>query len=102
MPAFNQVYPYGQVAVSGTPAYFYGSLDTHAQDTLMQVTNVALTSNVATLSVLVRPGNIPIVGNIISVKGTTNTSGLFNVTRAVLPGVTITAATGVGTVTFAL
>jgi len=91
-----------EVAVSGKPAYFYGSMPVDTQDTIMQVTNVALTTNVATLTVLILAGNIPAVGNLVSVQGTQSTSGLFNVTNAVLTGVTITASTGVGTITFAL
>jgi len=104
MPVYAQSVgynPLAQVAVSGTPAYFYGSLPSDTQDTLMQVTNVALTSNVATLSVTMRQGNIPAVGNLVTVQGTTSTSGLFNVKAVPLTGVTI-AADGTGTITFAL
>jgi hypothetical protein len=72
----------------------------------MAVTSVAITSNVATLAVKILEGFIPVVGQLISVMGTqTVTSGgapNFNVTNAVLTGVTINATTGVGTVTFAL
>lgn len=105
MPAY--VTPVGfntlpEVAVSGKPAYFYGSLATDTQDTLAQVTNVALTTNVASVTATIQQGSIPIVGNLISIQGTTNTSGLFNVSNATLTGVTGTASTGIYVFTFAL
>ena len=86
----------------GNPSYAFGSLNTLVPTTLMQVTNVALTSNVATLTVQVREGNIPAVGSLITVRGTSNSSGAFNVSNVALASVSITASTGIGTVTFAL
>ena len=105
MPLYTQNVGFNappQVAVSGQPAYFFGSMPWDTQDTIMQVTNVALTSNVATLTVTVLAGNIPAVGQLVTVQGTQNTSGLFNVSAVALTGVTITASTGQGTITFAL
>jgi hypothetical protein len=104
MPVFAQSVGYNplpQVAVSGQPAYFYGSIASDTQDTLMQVTKVALASNVATLTVYMRQGSIPAVGRLVTVQGTTQASGAFNVSRVALTGVTI-AADGTGTITFAL
>jgi hypothetical protein len=68
----------------------------------MQITNLALTSNVATATVLVREGNIPAIGSLISITGTAAASGAFNVTNIALTGVSINSLTGIGTVTFAL
>ena len=72
----------------------------------MQVTSVAITTNVATLGVTMLEGPIPIVGALISVQGTqTATSGgapNFNVTNVALASVSINLTTGIGTVTFAL
>ena len=90
------------VALPGFPTYLYGSLAIDTQDTLLQVTNVAATGGTATVSVYVRAGNIPIVGNLISIAGTQTSSGLFNVSSAPLTNVTINATTGIGTVQFAL
>jgi hypothetical protein len=90
------------VALPGFPTYLYGSLATDTQDTLLQVTNVAATGGTATVSVYVRAGSIPIVGNLISIAGTQASSGLFNVSSAPLTNVTINATTGIGTVQFAL
>ncbi len=86
----------------GVPAYAFGSLDTSFPTTLMQVTNVALTSNVATVTVQMREGKIPAVGSLITIHGTAAASGAFNVTNVAISTVTINASTGVGTITFAL
>lgn len=94
-----QSYP---MIVPGSPIYLFGGFNDKVGPTVMQVSNVALTSNVATLTVQVTSGNIPANGSFISVQGTQNTSGLFNVTNVALTGVTINATTGAGTVTFAL
>ena len=94
--------PLPEVVLPGKPAYIYGSLATDTQDTLLQVTNVAATGGTATVSVYVRAGSIPIVGNLISIAGTQASSGLFNVSSAPLTNVTINATTGIGTVQFAL
>lgn len=91
-----------EVVLPGKPAYLYGSLAVDTQDTLIQVTNVALTSNVATITGYIRAGNIPVVGNLISIAGTQTASGAFNVSSVPLTGVTVDATTGVGTYTFAL
>jgi hypothetical protein len=96
--AFNPA----QLVQKGVPCYLWGSLNLHQGDTVMLVNNVALTSNVATLTVQITAGEIPVTGALISVRQTASTSGLFNVNRVKLTGVTITASTGAGTVTFAL
>ena len=91
---------------SGVPAYCFGSFNDRVSPTRMTVSNVALTTNVATLTVQVIDGNIPAVGSAIWVTGTTSTSGAFNVGSATSPvkltGVTIDAVSGAGTITFAL
>ena len=103
MPAFSASPNFkGPLLLPGTPLYLWGSYNDKVSPTSMQISNVALTSNVATLTVQVYSGNIPAVGSLITVTGTQNTSGLFNVTNVALTGVTINATTGAGTVTFAL
>ena len=92
----------GIVAISGRPAYFYGSLNEEQQDTLAQVTSVASASNVATIGVTIRTGNVPIVGNLIWVTGTTSASGAYNVSGVAITGVTaVSAAAGTYTITYA-
>ena len=94
--------PLPEVAIPAKPAYFFGSLPVTTQDTQMRISNVALTSNVATVVGTIFQGNIPAVGNFISIIGTTSTGGVFNVNQATITGVTGTASTGVYTITFAL
>lgn len=84
------------------PVFVFGGFNDRTQPTKMGVSNVALTTNVATLTVQIYEGNIPAVGSLITVTGTVSTAGLFNVTNVALTGVTINATTGAGTVTFAL
>ena len=86
----------------GVAAYLFGSLNTRQDNTYMLVSQVAIATNVATLTVQITRGEIPVVGALISVAQTVTSSGAFNVTRAVLTGVTINATTGAGTVTYAL
>lgn len=86
----------------GSPAYAFGSKPTNVPTTKMKVTNVALASNVATVTVTVIEGNIPVVGELISINGTSNTSGLFNVANKSITAVSISSSTGQGTITFAL
>ena len=104
MPTMNTsaFAPLPEVALPGKPAYVYGSLATDTQDMLIQVTNVAATGGTATVSVYVLAGNIPVVGNLISIAGTQTSSGLFNVSSVPLTNVTINATTGIGSVQFAL
>lgn len=104
MPAYQTPIPPGQppqLLTPGLPGYAFGSRAT-GSSRLLQVTNVSLTSNVATLNVTMREGNIPAVGDLISVRGTSGGGGAFNITNVALTGVTITPSTGQGTVTFAL
>ena len=86
----------------GIVGYSFGSFNPDLPTTRMQVTSVAITSNVATLTVQMVEGNIPAVGSLISVRGTQKAGGAFNVSNIALTGVSIVALTGIGTVTFAL
>ena len=93
---------FSNVAVSGQPKYFYGSLNQDQQDTLMQVTSVACASNVATIGVTIQQGNIPVVGNLIWVTGTTNASGAYNVSGVAIASITaVSASAGTYTITYA-
>ena len=104
MPAYsNNPLQYKVTALTpGQIGFSWGGFDDRVSPTRMYVTNVALTTNVATLSVQIVEGPVPAVGSLIYVQGSTSTSGLFNVSAVALTGVTINSTTGVGTVTFAL
>ena len=72
--------------VPGQPTYLFGTFNWDVSPSKMAVSNVALTSNVATITVAVIEGPIPTVGSLISVIQTQSTSGLFNVNRAPYSG----------------
>lgn len=88
--------------MKGVPAYLIGSFNALAANGNAFLTNSALTSDVVTLSITLLNGPKPAVGNLITVINSTNGSGVFNVNRAIVTGVTWTDSTGSGTVTFAL
>ncbi len=88
--------------IPGVPGYAFGSKNANASTTLLQITKVAITGNVATVTVLVREGNIPTTAGLITITGTQTLASLFNVTNVAITGVTINATTGIGTITFAL
>ena len=104
MPAYVQSVGYNplpEVVVSGKPAYLFGALPTDTQDTLAQVTSVACASNVATIVCTIQQGNIPVVGNLITVQGTVTASGAYNVKQVAIASISGTASTGVYTITYA-
>jgi len=106
MPTYVQPTTYAafdkRVAISGTPIYFYGSLNQDQQDMLAQVTSVACASNVATIGITIQQGNVPIVGNLLWVQGTANASGAYNVSGVAIASVTAVDATqGTYTLTYA-
>jgi len=90
------------LALPGYPVYAWGSFNDRVSPTRMTVSNVALTSNVATLTVQVIEGNVPVAGQLVTVTGTQSSSGAFNVTQVAIATATINATTGAGTITFAL
>ena len=85
----------------GLPSYSAGSFAVGQAASRFYVTSVAISANVVTLGVKLVEGNIPATGSLITVQGTIVGTAAVNVTNVALTGVTITAATGVGTVTYA-
>jgi len=88
----------------GTPEYLYGSYAQDQATTKMWVSEVSLTSDVATLNVQVARGPIPAMGSLVTVRDTQTEGGEFNVTRAPLTAVSISIVGGqaVGTISYAL
>lgn len=95
--------PTPELLQPGIPAYAFGSKNPLLPTVRMQITNVALTSNVVTLTVQMLEGNIPAAGSLITVTGTSAGSGGANTanTPVALSSVSINATTGIGTVTYA-
>ena len=104
MPTYsNNPLQYRVTALTpGQVGFSWGGFDDRVSPTRMLVSNVALTTNVATLTVQMTEGPVPLVGSLIYVQGTQSTSGLFNVSGVALASVTISSTTGAGTLTFAL
>jgi len=103
MPAYvNSPFVKPILLQKGVPAYLWGSFNSHQGNTRAFVSNVALTTNVATVTVQIVSGEIPTVGSQISIIQTQTSSGVFNVNRATITAVSINASTGQGTISFAL
>src|SRR6185312_8273967 len=98
----NNPFQPAKFVMPGVACYLWGSHNDYASNTQMRVTNVALTSNVATLTVQVFDGNVPVAGSLVSVQQTQTASGAFNVNRVALTSTTIDATTGAGTIVFPL
>jgi hypothetical protein len=85
----------------GIPGYSAGSFASGVANARMYVTASQVVSNVVTLFVQVVEGNIPASGATAYVTGTSNGSTTLNQpTGVTLTGVTITASTGAGTITY--
>lgn len=101
MPLYNTsaFAPLPEVAIPAKPAYFFGSNPVDTDDTYLRITNVSANGTTATVTGTIYRGNIPVVGQLITVQNTkTNTAlnGTFTLTA-----VSVTAATGVGTFSYA-
>ena len=97
MPVFSAS-PFTTVTAlsEGLPAYSAGTAP--GNPTKMYATAMSVTSDVVTLYVSVESGNIPSAGDLITVIGAYVPAA--NVTNVALASVSITASTGVGTVTY--
>lgn len=99
MPAYNSS-PYNTVygLVEGQPAYSMGTPPIGGQ-VKMLITKFSLTTNVATITVLITEGQIPLVNDLITVLALPVAAA--NVTNVAIASVSITASTGIGTITYA-
>jgi len=102
MPFYNSPKSPVQLLQKGVPAYLFGGLNLLRGNSSGTVADVALATNVGTVTVQINQGQIPLVGDTITVWGTTSASGLFNVVRAVITAVSINTGTNAGTISFAL
>lgn len=94
--------PSPALAVAGTPQYLFGSYNDKTGPTLGFVISDSAVTTTGTVTFQITSGNIPIVGALISVVGTANAAGNFNVTNAAILTVVANADTGVVTVTYAI
>jgi hypothetical protein len=102
MPLYDPPFIKPQLLQKGVPAYLFGGLNMLRGNASGTVADTTLATNVGTVTVQLNEGATPLVGDYITVWGTASQSGLFNVTRALITAVSITAATGAGTISYAL
>lgn len=103
MPAYSSTGFQPQKLINpGQPAYSIGSFDDKQATCKFNISKVAVATNVVTITGVIVEGNIPAVGQLISIQGLQSNSGAINVSNVALTGVTITSSTGAGTMTFSL
>jgi hypothetical protein len=103
MPAYiNSPFQPPKFVMKGVATYLWGFYDYKIASTNLFVTQVALASNVGTVTATILNGPAPAVGQYISIIGTTTGSGEFNVNRAIITSATVNSATGVCSLSFAL
>lgn len=102
MPTYNSPLTKPQLLQKGVPAYLFGGLNMLQGNAKGRVADTALASNVGTVTVAILEGPKPLIGDLITVWGTSQQSGLFNVNRGLITAVSITGSTGQGTISFAL
>lgn len=104
MPAYQAVPQNKQVqlAVSGLTAYLLGSHNRLVAATSMTVTSVQLIGTTATIGVIVKEGNVPTVGQLVSITGAV--PSYFNVSNSAITAVSSAATpdAGVYTIQFTL
>lgn len=94
--------PTPQLAVAGTPSYLLGSWNDKTGPTQGYVISDASNgTTTATLIFQITSGNVPVTGSLITVVGTANGGGNFNVTNVAIT-VSSTTEQGVCTVTYTI
>jgi hypothetical protein len=77
------------IIAGGSPGYCFGSFARDTAPSKFYVTNSAGDGTHATLGVTLREGNIPVAGQLVSVRGTAATAGgPYNVTNVAITSVT--------------
>lgn len=87
--------------VAGTPQYLFGSFDDRSAPTQGYVKSNSAVTTTGTLTFQIVGGNIPKVGDLITVVGCANSAN-FNVTNVAIASVVNTTAAGLCTVTYAI
>jgi hypothetical protein len=93
MPAYisSPFRPTPKLLVAGTPEYLWGSWLANVAPTQGTVVSNSSAGTAGTLNVQILSGNVPIVNSLITVVGTANSSGVFNVTNATITSVSAPA-----------
>jgi hypothetical protein len=103
MPQFvNSPFSKPQLLQNGVPAYLLGSFSQQVGNTHLALINDAIASNVATITATFLNGPLPVVGSLVSIINSANSTGAFNVQRVAIASVSYNATTNVMTLTFPL
>jgi hypothetical protein len=89
-----------QLLVQGTPEYVFGKYNANTGSTLGNVVSDSGNGTTSTVIFQIISGNIPIAGSLVTIQGSANAAGAYNVTNAVVLTVS-TTVTGLCTITFA-
>jgi len=89
MPAYitSPFKPTPNAMTPGMPIYLWGSYNDKVGPTVGNVLGNSASGTTATLRVQILGGNVPKVGALITVVGTANSAGIFNVTNAAITAV---------------
>jgi hypothetical protein len=93
--------PVPKLLLQGRAEYVFGSLNDNTGATTGYVISDSAVTTTGTVVFQVVSGNVPVVGALITIVGTANSAGIFNVTNAQILTVVVTEQ-GVCTVTFAI
>ena len=99
---FYQLTPFKaapKALIQGTPEYVFGSFNDKTSPTLGYVISDSGTGATSTVVFQITSGNIPIPGSAVTIVGTLNAAGAYNVTNATVLTASVTAQ-GVATITF--
>jgi hypothetical protein len=102
MPAY-QLTPFKQpvqLLIPGTPSYVLGSFNNRTGPTLGKVISDGGNGTTATVVVQILSGNAPLLGSLITIVGTANSAGAYNVTNAVISSVSTDMNSGISTISF--
>jgi len=102
---FYQTTPFKPMPVciiQGTPEYLLGSLNTQVGPTQGFVISDSAVTTTGTVTFQITAGNPPVPDSLITVVGTANAGGNFNVVNATVLTVITNTTTGVCTVTYAI
>jgi len=92
MPAFaNNPFQKPPLLQKGVPTYLIGSFSQQVGNTNASVKTNAIATNVATVVCYYLNGPLPIAGSLVSIQGSANASGLFNVNRVALTSASLDA-----------
>jgi hypothetical protein len=83
----------------GVVGYSFGGFNSDAPYARLSIQSVSVTSDVVTINCTLLEGLIPLVGQLITVRGL-QTAAAMNVTNVAIASISLNATTGVGTITY--